>query len=182
MSPVGLRAAPSLTEAPVPWRGAYGWIASIWPPREVGRRRDSVRLPRHSGWLAYDAIALPYRLRSAASPPCCCAAQAMGIRPNGSSSTIRALRFVRSVHKPGPSRRQSGSSWRVPERVPERIGGVDARDPDHGLSRGLGVVDDYLSLSRVAVPLERDRESVGVAGIDFNEHSRDLSGVVSNDR
>ena len=61
-------------------------------------------------------------------------------------------------------------SWRVPERMAERVGGVDAGDAEHGLACGADVADDDLGLPSVAVPFERDRETVVVACVEFNEH------------
>jgi hypothetical protein len=52
----------------------------------------------------------------------------------------------------------------------ERVGGLDARDAEHRLTCGADVADDDLGLPRVAVPFERDRETVAVACVEFNEH------------
>ena len=61
-------------------------------------------------------------------------------------------------------------SWRVPERMAERVRSVHVGDPEHSLARSPGVVDDDLGLPGVAVPFERDRETVVVARVEFNEH------------
>jgi hypothetical protein len=52
----------------------------------------------------------------------------------------------------------------------ERVGGLDAGDAEHGLACGADVTDDDLGLPCVAVPFERDRETVVVACVEFNEH------------
>jgi len=60
----------------------------------------------------------------------------------------------------------------------ERVGGVGAGNPEHDLFCGSDVVDDDLRVPGVAVPLERHRVTVIGASVEFNEHGRDLSGVV----
>jgi hypothetical protein len=52
----------------------------------------------------------------------------------------------------------------------KRVGSIDVRNPEHGLACGPRVIDDDLGLSCVAVPVERDREPVRVAFVEFNEH------------
>jgi hypothetical protein len=52
----------------------------------------------------------------------------------------------------------------------ERVGGVSAWNAEHGVARRPDVVNDDLGLSRVTVPLERDRETVILAFVEFNEH------------
>jgi hypothetical protein len=52
----------------------------------------------------------------------------------------------------------------------ERIGGVSAWNAEYGVARRPGVVNDDLGLSRVAVPLQGDCETVILASVEFNEH------------
>jgi len=59
----------------------------------------------------------------------------------------------------------------------ERVGGASAWNADHSAVRRPGVVNDDLRLFRVAVPLQGDRETVILAGVEFNKHSAGLSGV-----
>ena len=55
----------------------------------------------------------------------------------------------------------------------KRVGSIDVGNPEHGLACGPRVVDDDLGLSCVAVPAERDRETVRVAFVEFNEHDEE---------
>src|SRR5512147_2147986 len=75
-----------------------------------------------------------------------------------------------------PRRRDGWLSRRVPERMPERLGGVLAGDGEHEHARGPAVGDDDLGLARMAVPLERDRVTRIVACVELHKHACLLSG------
>ena len=52
----------------------------------------------------------------------------------------------------------------------ERVAGTCRRNQEYDVARGSDLVYDDLGLSCVPVPLERDRKTIGVAGVKFNEH------------
>src|SRR3954463_13062223 len=55
--------------------------------------------------------------------------------------------------------------------MPERVAGVGAWDGNHERARGLAVCYDDSRGVRVPVPLERDRVTTAVAGIEFDKHA-----------
>src|SRR3990170_4842889 len=67
-------------------------------------------------------------------------------------------------------------SWRVPERMAERVAGIGARDPEDEQALVSAVSYDDPRVAGVPIPLERDRVTVVVACVEFHEHDWLLSG------
>src|SRR5918999_4592159 len=61
-------------------------------------------------------------------------------------------------------------SWRVPERVAERVAGVGAQNGENEQARVPDVGQDDLGLAGVTIPLERDRVTSVLAGVQLHEH------------
>ena len=73
-------------------------------------------------------------------------------------------------------------SRRISEGMPESVAGACRRNREHGLASGSDVVYDDLGLARVPVPLERDRKTIDVASVKFNEHDAATLGCLSDPR
>src|SRR4051794_16785695 len=67
-------------------------------------------------------------------------------------------------------------SWRVSERMAERVAGIRAWDPEEEQALVSAVGYDDARVAGVPVPLERDRVTVVVAYVELHEHDRLLSG------